>query len=68
MAEFFSAFSLFFSLFFVPLHPFMGRKIVLMVLVALHSLVVCSQETANEKQARRIFNQAYNQVFGDQGA
>ena len=46
----------------------MGRKIVLMVLVALHSLVVCSQETANEKQARRIFNQAYNQVFGDQGA
>ena len=68
MAEFFSAFSLFFSLFFVPLHPLMGRKIVLMVLVALHSLVVCSQETANEKQARRIFNQAYHQVFGDQGA
>ena len=27
-----------------------------------------SDMTANERQARRIFNQAYQQVFGEQGA
>lgn len=27
-----------------------------------------SEMTANERQARRIFNQAYQQVFGEQGA
>ena len=27
-----------------------------------------AQETANSRQARRIFNSAYQQVFGDQGA
>ena len=27
-----------------------------------------TQESANERQARRIFNQAYQQVFGEQGA
>jgi hypothetical protein len=45
----------------------MGRKIVLLVIVALHTALVGAQ-TANERQARRIFNQAYNQVFGEQGA
>ena len=46
----------------------MGRKIVLFIIVALQALAVTAQETANERQARRIFNQAYNQVFGSQGA
>lgn len=46
----------------------MGRKIVLMLLIALLTVTVGAQETANERQARRIFNQAYQQVFGEQGA
>ena len=46
----------------------MGRKIVLLVIIVLQTLAVGAQETANERQARRIFNQAYNQVFGEQGA
>ncbi len=46
----------------------MGRKIVLLVIVVLQTLALGAQETANERQARRIFNQAYQQVFGDQGA
>ena len=46
----------------------MGRKIVLLILLVTQTVMVCAQQTANEKQARRIFNQAYNQVFGEQGA
>jgi hypothetical protein len=46
----------------------MGRKIVLLILLALQTALVGAQQTANEKQARRIFNQAYDQVFGEQGA
>jgi len=46
----------------------MGRKVVLLVIVVLQTLVLGAQETANERQARRIFNQAYQQVFGDKGA
>ena len=33
-------------------------------------MVLCSvhaQDTPNSRQARRIFNQAYNQVFGPEG-
>lgn len=30
--------------------------------------MVHAEDTANARQARRIFNQAYNQVFGEQGA
>ena len=47
----------------------MRNKIVLMVLMLL--TVLCSvhaEETPNSRQARRIFNQAYQQVFGEQGA
>ena len=29
---------------------------------------VVAEESANERQARRIFNQAYQQVYGEQGA
>ena len=36
--------------------------------MTLQTVVVGAQTTANERQARRIFNQAYNQVFGEQGA
>jgi len=46
----------------------MGRKIVLFIIIALQTLVLPAQETANERQARRIFNQAYNQVMGPQGS
>lgn len=40
----------------------------MMLLIALLTVTVGAQETANERQARRIFNQAYQQVFGEQGA
>lgn len=46
----------------------MGKKIVLMAMMVMLAVVVCAQTTANERQARRIFNQAYCQVFGEQGA
>ena len=57
----------------------MGRKIVLLLILVLQATVFSAREghalgepnsgmTANEKQARRIFNQAYQQVFGEQGA
>ncbi len=46
----------------------MGRKIVLFMMLSLQLLSAEAQETPNAKQARRIFNQAYNQVFGEQGA
>ncbi len=46
----------------------MGRKIVLLILLGLQTALAGAQETANERQARRIFNQAYNMVFGEQGA
>ena len=46
----------------------MGRKIVLLIIMITQAVMVCAQQTANEKQARRIFNQAYQQVFGEQGA
>ena len=39
---------------------------VLMLLTALCS--VHAEETPNSRQARRIFNQTYQQVFGEQGA
>ena len=46
----------------------MGRKIVLLVIIILQTLVLGAQETANERQARRIFNQAFGQVYGGQGS
>ncbi len=46
----------------------MGKRIVLLVLMTLQILVAGAEETANEKQARRIFNQAYQSVFGNQGS
>ena len=46
----------------------MGRKIVLLIILVLQTALVGAQQTANERQARRIFNQAYDQVFGEQGA
>lgn len=47
----------------------MRKRIVLMVISLL--MVLCSvqaQDTPNARQARRIFNSAYQQVFGVQGA
>ena len=46
----------------------MGKKIVLLVIIILQTLALGAQETANERQARRIFNQAFGQVYGEQGA
>ena len=46
----------------------MGKKIVLLVIIILQTLAIGAQETANERQARRIFNQAFGQVYGEQGS
>ena len=49
----------------------MRKKILLTVmslLTVLCGLQAQSQETANARQARRVFNSAYQQVFGEQGA
>ena len=40
----------------------------MILLLAVSSLAMAQEETANERQARRIFNSAYSQVFGEQGA
>lgn len=40
----------------------------MMLLVVLQTLAAVAQETPNAQQARRIFDKAYNQVFGPQGA
>ena len=58
----------------VILHPKnrlrrMRNKIVLILLLMLSALCsVHADDTPNSRQARRIFNQAYQQVFGEQGA
>ena len=47
----------------------MRNRIIIIVLSLLSALVsVQAQESPNERQAKRIFNQAYQQVFGEQGA
>ena len=47
----------------------MGNKILLTVVLLLSALTsVQAQDSPNARQARRIFNQAYQQVFGEQGA
>ena len=47
----------------------MRNKIIIVVLSLFSVLVsIQAQETPNERQAKRIFNQAYQQVFGEQGA
>ena len=47
----------------------MRKKIVLAVVMLLSALTsVQAQDNPNARQARRIFNQAYQLVFGEQGA
>ncbi|MBR1503865.1 MAG: hypothetical protein IJ618_08300 [Prevotella sp.] len=47
----------------------MRNKIVLVIMLLISALCTAqADETPNSRQARRIFNQAYNQVFGEQGA
>ena len=47
----------------------MRNRFFIIVLSLLSTLVpIQAQENANERQAKRIFNQAYQQVFGEQGA
>ena len=47
----------------------MKNRIAFMMMVLLSVLcTVQAEETPNSRQARRVFNQAYQQVFGEQGA
>lgn len=47
----------------------MRNRLIIIVLSLLSALVpIQAEDTPNERQAKRIFNQAYQQVFGDQGA
>ena len=47
----------------------MRNKIFLILIVLFGTLCdLQAEETANSRQARRIFNSAYEQVFGEQGA
>jgi hypothetical protein len=47
----------------------MRNKLVLILIMLLMTLCsVHAQDTPNSRQARRVFNQAYNQVFGPDGA
>ena len=47
----------------------MRNRIILVVMLLISALcAVHADETPNSRQARRIFNQAYKQVFGEQGA
>ena len=47
----------------------MRIKIILLLTLMLSALCsVQAEDTPNARQARRIFNQAYQQVFGEQGA
>lgn len=46
----------------------MVRKIVFVVLALMQLAIAQAQETPNAQQARRIFEQAYKQVYGPQGA
>ena len=47
----------------------MRNKIIWIVVLLLSYIhPVMGEESANERQAKRIFNQAYQQVFGEQGA
>lgn len=46
----------------------MVRKIVFVVLALMQLALADAHETPNAQQARRIFEQAYKQVFGPQGA
>jgi hypothetical protein len=46
----------------------MARRIVLVLAVVIAALAADAQETPNAQQARRVFEKAYNKVFGPQGA
>jgi len=46
----------------------MKKRVLTLIIICTHALLLMAQETPNEQQARRIFNIAYNQVFGEQGA
>ena len=46
----------------------MRAKVLFLLMALCHTLGTAAQDTPNARQARRIFNQAYKQVFGDQGS
>jgi len=46
----------------------MRKRIVFLLIACFGMLAAMADETPNEKQARRIFDDAYNKVFGEQGS
>ena len=47
----------------------MRKKIILLLMLMIPALcAVQAEDTPNARQAKRVFNQAYQQVFGEQGA
>jgi len=47
----------------------MRNRLIITLLLLVSALTsVSAEESANERQAKRIFNSAYQQVFGEQGA
>ena len=46
----------------------MKIRLLLLALLCLSTLMATADETPNERQARRIFNQVYDKVFGEQGS
>ena len=46
----------------------MKKRLITLIIICVQGLMLMAQETPNEQQAKRIFNIAYNQVFGEQGA
>ena len=55
--------------YFVPLQPVMKKILVFMtVLWAAIGLQAQNHETPNAQQARRLFNETYKMIFGEQGS
>jgi len=46
----------------------MKIRLLLLALLCLSTLMATADETPNERQARRIFKQVYDKVFGEQGS
>ena len=55
--------------YFVPLQPVMRKVLILLTICwAAIGLQAQNQETPNAQQARRIFNETYKMIFGEQGS
>jgi outer membrane lipoprotein-sorting protein len=54
--------------FFVQIKKMMKTKLILGIVLLLSVLSLQAQENANTRQARKVFDEAYEKVFGAQGA